>query len=153
MRLAQCLVPLLTVAALAAADGPATQPAPAPAAEGPKAGAARPVQLPMSMGRSPMVYEVESLQITPGDAAGMAAWAEYAAQGFHLVAATAADGKQTLFFERSRAPGAVEVRLPAAVAADAAQAAAVQAKLQRIISDRQPSRPAPAPAPAAPEGK
>jgi hypothetical protein len=99
-------------------------------------------------------YEVEQLLITPGDAAGLAAWAELAARGFHLIAVVPQLDKQALFFERMVLPGATQPYVPTAVAADAARAEQLRATLVRILTERQPQGPGPRPMPApAPELK
>lgn len=142
----------LVATSLVAADGGASI-TPAPGFEPPKPGAQaqRPMMGPsMAMQRPVMAYEVESLVVAPGDPAGLAAWAELAAQGFHLVSVSQQDGKQSLFFERLRAPGATDIRLPGAISATPNLAQALEAKLLKIIADRQqaqnpPIRPAPAP--------
>lgn len=106
--------------------------------------------------RAGQAYEVEQLVLTPGDAAGIAAWAELAARGFHLVAVVPQDGKQVLFCERALSPASQEPRLPAAVTADATRAEALRTNLKRILAERTSTvmRPMPAPLPApAPEGK
>ncbi len=110
-----------------------------------------------SLLRAGPAYEVEQLVLAPGDPAGLAAWAELAARGFHVVAVVPQDGKQVLFCERALAPMAQDPRLPAAVAADAAHAEPLRASLRRILAERAATgmRPLPAPAPAlpAPQGK
>lgn len=100
--------------------------------------------------RSGAAYEVEQLVLTPGDPAGLAAWSELAARGFHVVAVVPQDGKQVLFCERALAPASQEPRLPAAVAADAARAETLRASLKRILAERASTvmRPMPMPAPA-----
>lgn len=106
--------------------------------------------------RAGAAYEVEQLVLAPGDPAGLAAWAELAARGFHVVAVVAQDGKQVLFCERNLPPMTSDPRLPAAVAADAARAEALRASLKRILAERASTvmRPMPAPLPApAPEAK
>jgi len=103
------------------------------------------------MGRGGTSYEVEQLTITPGDAAGLAAWAEAAARGFHLITVTVQDGKQVLFFERPFQPGGAEPHVPTAIT-DPAKSAALRESIKRIIAERMPQRrPMPMPAPA-PEG-
>lgn len=88
--------------------------------------------------RPAMAYEVETMVMTPGELSGLAAWAELAAHGFHLITVVPQDGKQVLFLERQRNPASADIRLPAAVASDSALAQAVQAKLLQIIG-RPPS--------------
>lgn len=90
-----------------------------------------------TMPRPVMAYEIETMVMTPGDSSGLAAWAELAAHGFHLITVVPHDGKQVLFFERQRNPTSADIRLPAAVASDASLAEAVQAKLRQIINERQ----------------
>lgn len=147
------MLALCAVASGYAAEGGATI-KPAPGFEPPKASPpSGPVSRPagnMVLGRPQPGYEVDSLVITPGDPAGLAAWAALAAQGFHVVGVLAQDGKQVLLLERMANPGSTDMRLPSAVAADPAQAAALQARLQAIRAERQAAaaRPMPAPAPA-----
>jgi hypothetical protein len=120
------------------------RPEPAPLlSTGPsQAGAARPaaqrsMSTPLGMIRPALAYEVEQLRITPGDPAGLAAWAELAAQGFHLISVAAQDGAQVLFFERTHVLSGTGIRLPAALAADAALAQPLAVKLQQILIERQ----------------
>jgi hypothetical protein len=148
-----CMFTLFFAAcALPAADGGATI-TPAPGFEPPQPGATRPVvQRPASMMRPALAYEVEQLRITPGDPAGLAAWAELAAQGFHLISVAAQDGAQVLFFERMRAPTSTGIRLPAALAADAALAQPLEATLMQILQDRQQAQMPQRPPVASPQG-
>lgn len=161
MRTISCFCLLFPLIVASAAEGGASI-KPAPGFEPPQAGGQPPAQRPMTMppmqmARPSMAYEVDALVIAPGDPAGLAAWAELAAQGFHVVSAIAQDDKQVLFFERMKAPGGTDIRLPTAITADAGLAARVQAKLQQILAERQQvqARPPQARPPQAtkPEGK
>ncbi len=116
------------------------------------------------MMRPSPAYEVDSLVFATGDPAGLAQWAELAAQGFHAISVTSEGGKQILLLERMSPMGGKDLRLPAAVDANPELAAATRAKLQAIAAERQHAmpqappmqvqppmtRPSPAPVPTAP---
>jgi hypothetical protein len=119
-----------------AQSGPEVQP-PQPAR--PPA-AARPAMPPHRPGGS---FEVETLTVRGSDAASMSAWAELAAQGFHVVAAVPqSDGAVMLLCERIATSRSEPPRLPRAVEQDARAAELLRARLQAM-------RAVPTPAPAA----
>lgn len=107
--------------------------------------AVRPVTPPPRVGGS---FEVETLTVRGSDAASMSAWAELAAQGFHVVAAVPqGDGTAVLYCERMATSRSEAPRIPKAVEQDARAADLLRARLQAI---RAVPTPAPAAAPAVP---
>lgn len=104
-------------------------------------------------GRNATAFEVETCTIATNDAASLAVWAELAAKGYHVNAATqAADGKVVLILERSVPPYASEFALPDVVEKDVAQAAALREKLNAILAERRgPPRQPPAAPQVAPQ--
>lgn len=125
-----CLV-VLACAGLASAGDASPAPAPQPQPQ--------PPQVRMLPGRNMVTaFEVETLAYTPGDQASLAAWAELAIRGYHMVATAVVEGKTVLFFERNLPPAVntSELALPAAVETDPAKAAALRSKLLGILAER-----------------
>ena len=88
-------------------------------------------------GRMMMSFEVEVLTVKPDDRASVTAWVELAAQGYHVVATTAAaDGTAVLYLERMGMPGALQV--PAILNADPAAVEALRARVQERQQARMP---------------
>lgn len=159
-----CIAAIACAGLATAGEAPAT-PAPQPAADPP---AVQPIpirphpQAQVQPTRSAparsnvAAFEVESLVITPGDPTGLAAWAEIAARGYHVVGTSVQDGKSVLYFERILSNG-LELELPAAIEKDPAMAKELRYKLMGILAERRsgprealPPGPAPASHPQMP---
>lgn len=139
MRYFMAMAFIMAAAAAGAAEGGAAI-RPAPGSEPPTGPTAAPpvrsIPPGMAMGRAGMSFEVEALIVKPGDAAALAAWAELAAVGYHVVAAVPGDGQTTLMLERPNlGGGAAALRLPAGI--DAAQAAGVRQRIEAALQERQ----------------
>lgn len=80
-------------------------------------------------------FEVEALVLNPTDVAGVAGWAVLAAEGFHVVSATADVGKQILLLERMSPPGG-GAHIPAVVERDVEATAVLRERLESIALER-----------------
>ncbi len=148
----RCLISILCVClcqlAISAEGGASITPA--PGFEPPKAGTPPPVRtMPPMMGRPSMSYEVEVVQLKPGDMAALSRWTALAAVGFHVVATVPGDGQATLLLERGSMAGAPEaLRIPDGI--DGESARALRGRLEAEMAERMRQSQPPRPAPVAP---
>jgi hypothetical protein len=80
-------------------------------------------------------YEVETVVVSQ-DAAAIAAWAELAARGFHVVGTIPQGDKTVLLCERQVSLAQGDLRVPSVVAADATAATKLTATLRAILGER-----------------